>query len=195
MNLKILKYSSVIVVSFFMLLTCCSNEVNSFDKPMESGQSTSSDSSEKIVAGIKTFEGKGYSVDVPENWKMTKVSENQVLFTGPKVGNASVGFYISRLPKGDKNYLIAAQKSQEQQSLNQYYNTLEEKDISQPGFDALMRRTSWFAEDINMELFIREIFTQSDQYVFILSGSIPNTPHLKELDEALVSILNSFRFL
>jgi len=177
-----------------MLLTCCSNEVNSFSRPMESGQSISSDSSEKIVTGIKTFTGKGYSVDVPENWKMTKVSESQILFTGPKVGNASVGFYISRLLKGDKNYLIAAQKSYEQQSLNHHYNTLEEKDISQPGFDALMRRAQWFAQDINMELFVREIFTQSDQYVFILSGSIPNTPYLKELDAALVSILNSFRF-
>lgn len=194
MNLKILNYSSVVVVSFFMLLTCCSNEVNSFNKPMESGQSASSVSSEKIVAGIKTFEGKGYSVDVPENWKMMEVGENQVLFTGPKVGHASVGFYISRLPKGDKNYLIAAQKSMERQSQNLHYNTLEEKDISQPGFEALMRRAQWFVEDINMELFVREIFTQSDQYVFILSGSIPNTPHLKELDSALVSIFSSFRF-
>jgi len=194
MNLNILKYISIIVLSSLVLLTCCTNEVNSLNHPLDNKETASTDSSKQIIVGTQVFTGKGYTINLPENWVMNEISEDQILFTGPKVGNATVGFYISRLPKGDKNYSIAAQKSLERQSKNQNYGTLEEKDISQPGFNAFMRRAHWFAEDIDMELFVREIYTQSDSHVFILSGSIPNTPDLKELDAVIISILNSFRF-
>lgn len=140
------------------------------------------------------YKGNGYAIDIPANWTTKKISENQILFTGPKVGNANVGFYITKLPKEDKSYLVAANKTKQQQSTYDNYRIIEEKDISQPGFKAFMRRAHWFKKDINMELFVREIFTETDANVFILSASIPNTPKLQQLDKAIISMMSSFRF-
>ena len=48
--------------------------------------------------------------------------------------------------------------------------------------------------NIDMMLFVREIFTESSDKIFVLSASIPNTPDLDELDRVTVQMMNSFTF-
>jgi len=189
-----MKYFLIYLSVSALVLTYCNSEVDSFNSLVENKEKPTALSSEKMEQEVKIFNGKGYAIDLPEGWISKEISENQVLFTGPKIGHANVGFYITQLPKEDKNYSIAAQKTKEQQADYENYTIMEEKDISQPGFKAYMRRAHWFEKDINMELFVREIFTESETNVFILSASIPNTPDIDVLDKAVLSMMNSFRF-
>jgi len=189
-----MKYFLIYLSVSAMLLTYCNSDVESLNDQIESKENLTTLDAEEMKQATKTFNGKGYSIDIPGAWVSKSVSDNQVLFTGPQVGNAHVGFYITHLVKGDKSYLIAAEKTKIQQSTNENYSVLEEKDISQSGFKAYMRRAHWFEKDIDMELFVREIFTESTDYVYILSASIPNTPELKTLDKVIVNMMNSFQF-
>ncbi len=142
----------------------------------------------------RKYVGNGYQINIPENWKVKELDNAQTAFIGPKIGNSHIGFYITQIKKGDKSYLDAAKKTKEQQSGQEGYKVLLEKDISRSGFEAFMRRSYWYAKDIDMVLFVREVFTETKGTVFVLSSSIPNNPHIKELDALLVSIMNSFRF-
>jgi len=143
---------------------------------------------------IITHHGKGYTVQVAANWKIQQVEENQTVFLGPKVGSLRIGFYVTALPKKGKNYLDAARISKASQSKENHYTVLEEKDITQQNVKALLRRSSWYNADKDMTLFVREIFTESDKEVFILSSTIPNSSDIAELDSAIVAMMNSFRF-
>jgi len=188
-----MKYFLIYLSVSALVLTYCNSEeekVNSLNENKEMPIFNSA----KMEQATKKFEGKGYTIDLPKGWTPKDISENQTLLTGPKIGDAKVGFYITKLLKEDKSYLIAAEKTKKQQSTYQNYTILEEKDISQTGFKAYMRRTHWFEKDIDMELFVREIFTESETHIFILSASIPNTPGLKVLDKAVVAMMNSFQF-
>lgn len=189
-----MKYFLIYLSISALVLTYCNNEVERLNSAIEFKEKPIALNSEKIEQEIKRFLGKGYEIDLPKGWTSKNINENQVLFTGPKIGNANAALYITSVTKGDKGYLLAAEKTKKQQSVYENYIVVEEKDISQPNFKAYMRRAHWFEKDINMELFVREIFTESDKYVFIISASIPNTPNINILDKAMVAIMNSFRF-
>jgi len=143
---------------------------------------------------IIKYKGKGFNVEVASNWKVQQADENRTFFYGPKVGKLRVGFYITSMPKKDKSYMEAAQIMKTSQSTEKNYTVLEEADISQDNFKAFMRRASWYNADKDMTLFIRNIFTETDEQVFMISSSIPNSPALAELDEALISMMNTFSF-
>jgi len=144
---------------------------------------------------LRKYKGDGYTLSIPENWdEAKKINVKRTMFLGPKVGNSHMAFYVTKIPKEGKSYKDAADKMKEQQAGNQKYSVKEEGDISQPGFKAYQRSSSWYAEDVDMMLITREIFTETDDAVFILSCSIPNTPHLAELDELGTVIMGSFKF-
>ncbi|MGB5436666.1 MAG: hypothetical protein WBM98_12310 [Maribacter sp.] len=147
-----------------------------------------------VQVAKRTYKGSGFTIVIPENWKVKRLDDTRTMFVGPKIGNSHFAFFVTRIGREGKNYLDAAKATKGQQANYTNYTILEGKDISQEGFSAYSRRSSWFAEDIDMVLFVREIFTQSSSHVFILSASIPNTPHMTDLDKLAVSILNSFRF-
>ncbi len=141
------------------------------------------------------YDGEGYSVSIPENWgEANKISAEQTMFLGPKVGNSHMAFYVTKIAKEGKTYKDAADKTKEQQANNPKYEVIEESDISQAGFKAYQRRSSWYAQDVDMMLITREIFTESEDAVFVLSCSIPNTPHLAELDKIGADIMETFKF-
>ncbi len=142
----------------------------------------------------RKYIGNGYQINIPVNWKIKKLHTAQTAFIGPKIGNSYLSFYITQVQKDNKSYLNAAKKTKKQQAKQEGYKVLLEKDISRSGFKAFMRRSYWYAKDIDMILFVREIFTETEASVFILSSSIPNNPNIKELDALLVSVMNSFRF-
>ncbi len=143
---------------------------------------------------VITYRGKEYSICVASNWGIQKINENQTFFYGPKVGAVRIGFYITSVNKDGKSYLDAAERKKIMNQQEAEYTVLEEQDISQQDYKAFMRRSCWYNADIDMILFVREIFTESDDKVFILSCSIPNSPDLEELNRATVHMMNSFWF-
>lgn len=143
---------------------------------------------------IVNYQGKGYTLRIASNWTVKKLQENQTAFLGPKIGALSIGFYVTVLLKKGKNYIDAARISKASQSKQTDYILLEEKDISQENFKGFIRRSSWFNADKDMMVFVREIFTETDTEVFILSSIIPNSSDLAELDNTIVAMMNSFRF-
>jgi len=147
---------------------------------------------EEVVVG--TYHGEGYSLTLASNWYLDERELNRTFFYGPKVGDARVGFYVTVVDKNGKTYWDAAKRSKEDQKTEEQYTVLEEKDISQDQFKAFMRRSAWYAPTIDMMLFVREIFTESEDKVYIISASIPNGPDLEELDKVTVAMMNSFQF-
>lgn len=145
---------------------------------------------------LKTIQYKrsGYVVSVLENWKVELLDEQRTAFIGPKVGDLHMGFYITVVPKNGKTYLDAAQRIKEQQELEPHYELLEEKNISNES-NAFMRRACWYHEESDMMLFVRDIFTEYKDQVYILSCSIPNTDDLPFLDAATAEMMGSFTFL
>jgi len=99
---------------------------------------------------ILSYQGKGYTIRVASNWTVQQLQENQTVFLGPKVGALSIGFYVTTLPKKDKNYIDAARISKASQSKEKDYTLLEEKDISQENFKGFIRRSSWFNADFHL---------------------------------------------
>ena len=142
----------------------------------------------------KIYEHTDYTIKIPANWYVDKIDGRQTFFYGPKVGEKRIGFYVTALEKEGKTYLDAAQKVKSDQETKRNYKVLEKKDISEADFKANMRRSCWYEEELDIVLFVREIFTESKDKVFILSSSIPNSPDLEELDRVVVGIMNSFRF-
>lgn len=136
----------------------------------------------------------GYTVSVLENWRVELIDEQRTAFIGPKVGELRMGFYITAVPKEGKTYLDAAQRSKAQQELEPNYELLEEKNISNES-NAFMRRACWYHEDSDMMLFVRDIFTEHKNQVYILSCSIPNNDDLSFLDAATAEMMGSFTFL
>ncbi len=140
------------------------------------------------------YKRSGYTVSVPENWKVELIDEQRTAFIGPKVGKLQMGFYITLVPKEGKTYLDAAQRIKAKQELEPHYKLLEENNISNQS-KALMRRACWYHEGTDMMLFVREIFTEHQDQVYILSCSIPNNDDLSFLDAATVEMMGSFMFL
>ena len=136
----------------------------------------------------------GYTVSVLENWNVKLIDEQRTAFIGPKVGKLRIGFYITVVPKNGKNYLDAAQKIKLQQALEPHYEVMEEKDISNET-NAFMRRSCWYNQEADMMLFVRDIFTEYNDNVYILSCSIPNNPDLAYIDTATIEMMGSFKFL
>ncbi len=143
---------------------------------------------------LSTYQGNGYSLTLASNWHIDEREGNQTFFYGPNVGDARVGFYVTVVDKNGKTYKDAAKKFKEDQKTEEKYTVLEENDISKNNFKAFMRRSSWYSPTIDMMLFVREIFTESADKVFILSASVPNSPDLEELDGITVQMMNSFQF-
>lgn len=141
-----------------------------------------------------TYTHLDYSIKMDANWEVKKINENQTFFFGPKVGKARVGFYITSINKDGKDYLYAAERIKEDQSLEKDYKLIEESDLSKNGYKAFMRRSYWYNEEIDMSLFVRDVFTESTNKIFILSCSIPNSPELVGIDKTLVQMMNSFKF-
>ncbi|WP_010182927.1 hypothetical protein [Aquimarina agarilytica] len=158
------------------------------DKNIEKYEVLDIQSNKKII-------GSGYSIMIPNNWVAKQLDSNQVFIKGAKVNNVYSAIYITKWPKNGKNYIDAANRMKIQQSKNIDYTLLSEKDISKLNLNALLRRSSWYSSNINMKLFIREIYTQNDTDIFIISASIPMVPDLETLDEHMVSILSTFKFL
>ncbi|MGB5436665.1 MAG: hypothetical protein WBM98_12305 [Maribacter sp.] len=142
----------------------------------------------------RVYKHKDYTIEVAANWYIDEIDGKQTFFYGPKVGEKRIGFYVTAVEKQGKSYKDAARKMKSEQEKNKEYKVLEQANISDAGFKALMRRSCWYEEDMDMMLFIREIFTESENKVFILSSSIPNSPDLEELDSAIIHVMNSFRF-
>jgi len=129
-----------------------------------------------------------------ENWKVELIDMQRTAFIGPKVGELQMGFYITVVSKEGKTYLDAAQRIKEQQQLEPYYELLEETDISNTS-NALMRRACWYHEAADMMLFVREIFTEYNDQIYILSCSIPNDADLSFLDKATLEMMGTFSFI
>ena len=140
------------------------------------------------------YKRSGYVVSVLENWKVELLDEERTAFIGPKVGALQMGFYITVVPKMGKTYLDAAQRIKAQQELEPHYELLEEKNISNES-NALMRRACWYHEDSDMMLFVRDIFTEYKDHVYLLSCSIPNNDDLSFLDAATFEMMGSFTLL
>ncbi len=137
---------------------------------------------------------KEYSIYIGSNWDIQNINKNQTFFYGPKVGATRIGFYITSVNKDGKTYLDAANRRKVMHQQETDYAILEEQDISKQGYQAFMRLSCWYDANSDMTLFVREIFTESDQKVVILSCSIPNSPDLEELNKTTVQMMNSFRF-
>jgi len=152
------------------------------------------DKIKKEETAIVKYKGRDFSVQVDSNWKVQQVDENRTFFYGPKVGKLRLGFYITSMPKKGKSYIDAAKMMKASQSTEESFEVLEEADISQDNFKAYMRRVSWYNADKDMTLFVRNLFTETDEQVIMLSSSIPNSPNLAELDKAIIGMMNSFKF-
>jgi len=129
---------------------------------------------------IVRYYGKGYTIQVASNWKVQQLQENQT--------------DVTILPKKGRTYMDAARISKASLSKEQEYTLLEEKDISQENFKASMHKSSWYNADKDMMVFVREIFTETETEVFILSSTIPNSPDIAELDNTIAAMMNSFSF-
>lgn len=143
---------------------------------------------EKVI----NYTNSEYSIQINSSWEGKKINENQTIFFGPKVGDTRIGFYITTVNKDGKNYLNAAEKTKKDQSIEKEHTVIEELDISKEDYKAFMRRSCWYNEQIGMNLFIRDVFVQSKDKIFILSGSIPNSTDLEDIDKSLVQMMNSF---
>jgi len=144
---------------------------------------------------IINFENASFRILLPENWSASKVSDNQILFTGPKVGESNLAIYISRVLKKNNSIKKIAAKAKRAQQKNKEYQLISEKDLSTDKFEAFMRRSTWYQEKSDMILFVREIFTTApEKDIIVVSCCIPNSPQLKELDMACIEVMNTFRF-
>lgn len=146
-----------------------------------------------IQPQIVTYKSEDYSITMASSWKVQKIDENRILFIGPSVGDLEVGFYVTAVPKEGNTYLDAAKRYMEKQMLEKEYTILEEKDISKEGFKAFMRRSSWYHTEKDMVLFVRDVFTESDTKVFVLSCSIPNSENLREIENVTSVMMTSFK--
>ncbi len=139
-------------------------------------------------------QGKGYTIHVASNWYIDEVNENQTFFYGPKVGKLRLGFYVTRIAKKKQTYMDVAAQRKVLHQKEKNYEVLREQDLSQEQYNAFMRRSCWYAPKADTVLFIREIFTENKDTIFILSCSIPNSKDMGVLDRATTHMMNSFRF-
>jgi len=139
---------------------------------------------EKTEIQTIQYKRSGYIVSVLENWEVKLIDEHRTAFLGPKVGELQMAFYIMVIPKEGKTYLEAAETIKAQQELEPHYEMIEEKNISNET-NALMRRACWYHKDSDMVLFVRDIFLEHQDNIYILSCSIPNN----------VEMMGSFTFL
>jgi len=147
---------------------------------------------EKPVAVL--HKGKGYTIHVASNWLVKEADENQTFFYGPKVGKLRLGFHVKAIAKKGKTYQEIAEERKVEHQEEKNYTVLKEQDISQDNYHAFMRRSCWYAEEAEMVLFIREVFTETEDTIFILSSSIPNGQDIALLDKAVTHMMNTFRF-
>ena len=148
---------------------------------------------EKRPVGLR-YNGKGYSIHVASNWLVKEIDESQTFFYGPKVGKLRMGFYVTRIDKKEMTYLDIADKSKKKRQKEPNYTVHHEEDISKDNFHAFARRCSWYEPQTDMVLLVREVFTQNDDTIFVLSSSIPNSSELVVLNEAMTHMMNTFRF-
>jgi len=148
------------------------------------------------VPEIVTYEGDTFSMSLPENWLVTRVDNDQLLFVGPKVGNANVGIYVTRIAGETATLRDIAAGARDAQSVKPHYRLMSDNDISTGGFEGRMRWSSWYQDEIDMMLSVREIFCDAPGHdIMVLTCCIPNNPMLNELDLASLDVMNSFRFV
>jgi len=140
------------------------------------------------------FYGKNYSIKKPTDWLIQQKDETYTIFTGPKVGPLKVGFYIRILENHEGDYLHAAEQLRALQAKQAKHHIIEERDMSQKNFDALMRYSTWYNHTENIMMYVREIFTERNGKIYILSSSVPNTPHLQMFDNIFIYMFNSFKY-
>lgn len=139
------------------------------------------------------FQAKDYSIQKPVDWLVQKKDEQHIAFIGPKVGPLHAGFFITILENHDGGYIAAAKEAEALQSQQTKYQLIEERDISKEKFDAMMRYATWYNRTQNLMMYSREIYTERNGKVYILSSSVPNTPHLQTFDNIFIYMFNSFK--
>lgn len=149
---------------------------------------------EKAPAKFVTHHDASYTIEVPAAWKVEKMGASQVRFVGPKAGNAHASFLITKSSNQDKSYLVAAAKAKEEQSTKKSHAILVEKDLSKGKVKGSMRWSRWVDEDLDVVVFVRDVFTESEDEVFILTATFPHTMEYAKINPVMVAMVDSFRF-
>ncbi len=144
---------------------------------------------------FKTYNFLGFNIAIPENWEPQKISPNKVLFKGPDIEKSFVSFVTSCTDKKDSNYQKMCLLRKKGQSQNKDYSLLSEKEITRPNFNGYLVETSFFSTYFNTELFVRDIYTENENLINILTTYIPFS-HREDsnLEQTLSHILASFRY-
>jgi len=142
----------------------------------------------KIRPKIIQYENEHFTIRMPENWIVSRVSGDQLLFIGPKVGQANLGIYVTRVAKKNNSLKKVVANAKTKQSKLPHYKLISEKDLSKDSFSAFMRRSTWYQKKIDTMLFVREIFmTARKKDIIVMSCSIPNSPMLTRLNNSTLA--------
>jgi|GEM_PF-3192668 len=140
------------------------------------------------------FQAKDFSIQKPTDWLVQKKDEHHIAFIGPKVGPLHAGFFITVLENHEGGYLAAAKEAGALQVKQAKYHIIEEQDVSKEKFDAVMRYATWYNRTQDLMMYAREIYTERNGKVYVLSSSVPNTPHLQMFDNVFIYMFNSFKY-
>lgn len=140
------------------------------------------------------FRAKYYSIRKPTDWLVQKKDEHRTAFIGPKVGPFHVGFFITILENYEGDYISAAKEARTLQAQQAKHHIIEEQDVSKGKFDAMMRYSTWYNRAENIMMYTREIYTERNKKIYVLSSSVPNSPDLQAFDNIFIEMLNSFKY-
>lgn len=145
----------------------------------------------KAPLKTKTFSGEGFTIDVPSRWTIEKEADG-VRFVGAKSSGTNAMFTVTKTLVKPADLKSFSEKRKTQQAGKKHYREYFEKEISDgKGF---MRMSRWAIEKPAVMLFVRDIFTASDQNVFLLTASFPHTMKFEEINPIFIKMVESFRF-